>query len=79
MTFLLMVRVAELEDMSKLAIAWRMSIIYHACFHQAERSFTSRLTALLVLPPAFLGSASLPSGAHLFYSSKLPRALVRAL
>jgi hypothetical protein len=30
MTFLLGVRVAELEDMSKLAIAWRMSTLYYA-------------------------------------------------
>jgi hypothetical protein len=65
MTFLLGVRVAELEDMSKLAIAWRMSTLYYARFHQAERSFKPCLTAPsvfhLALPPLSSFSGCLPA------------------
>jgi hypothetical protein len=49
MNFLLGMRVSQLEGMSELAIAWRMSTIYYAQSHQAERSFKPCLTAPSIL------------------------------
>jgi hypothetical protein len=49
MTFLLEMRISQLEGMSELAIAWRTSTLYHTRFRQAERSSKPCLTAPSVL------------------------------
>jgi hypothetical protein len=61
MTFISGVGVAELEDVSKLVIAWRTHTIYHAISHQAEEFLQTLPYRLFSPSPVAFLQPCLPS------------------